>query len=137
MSSSFEATNGHGQQCLISLFSYNFVIEDEIQDPLGGLQDVDMELANGKNLCDYTGDHLRLFEFARHVQITLFRVATAVAGLCNHSNAGRLQFIISTIGQLQYSKLIPVKINDVYCQKRLQIVNRRIAVKSTWAISYE
>lgn len=78
---SFETRSGTRQQCSISPFLFNFVINELMEDASGDLRDVSAELANGEKPrdLDYPDDLVCLYECTEHVQHTVDRHARAEA----------------------------------------------------------
>ncbi|TPP58993.1 hypothetical protein FGIG_07746 [Fasciola gigantica] len=75
----FEMTSGVRQGCPISLFSFDFIMNETMENTLRNLQDVSVKLGSSEKLCDYAGDLVCLFGCAEHALRALDRLAKAEA----------------------------------------------------------
>lgn len=82
----FKTTKGVRQGCPISSFLFNFVIGKIIENPLRGLQEVGVKLANEEHRYDvnYADDIVCMHKCTKHAQRVLDRITKAATsfGIC-------------------------------------------------------
>lgn len=69
------------EKSVLSPFLFNFIIDQVMEDALGGFHDVCTKLTNGEKLRDlqYTHSRVCLFECIKHVQRVLDKAVKSVA----------------------------------------------------------